>query len=83
MCSYWHTILPFWSTIHCILHRPITVESGQTAGKLRRWQSGRRHFFVRLSHRAHEIGRQKQSDPAGGHPGRVVGGYLEVLELGR
>jgi hypothetical protein len=23
-----------------------------------------------------EIGRQKQSDPAGGHPGRVVGGNL-------
>jgi len=31
-----------------------------------------------FSHYVHEIRRQTQSDPAGGHPGRVVEGHLEV-----
>jgi len=32
-----------------------------------------------FSRQRHESGCQKQSDPAGGHPGRVVGGYLGGL----
>ena len=72
MSSYWQAILPFWSTMHRILRRAITVESGQAAATLRRRQAS--SVTSSCGSSCPEIECQKQSDPAGGIPA----GSLEV-----